>query len=60
MKVRYKQTVLGAAWAVLQPLMMMVVFAVFSTLYLKEALRWNHFVAFALLVGAAFFVFKKW
>lgn len=28
-KVRYKQTVLGAAWAVLQPAMMMVVFGVF-------------------------------
>jgi lipopolysaccharide transport system permease protein len=28
-KVRYKQTVLGAAWAVLQPLMTMVVFSLF-------------------------------
>jgi lipopolysaccharide transport system permease protein len=28
-KVRYKQTVLGAAWAVLQPLALMVVFTVF-------------------------------
>jgi len=28
-KVRYKQTVLGAAWAVLQPAMMMVVFTLF-------------------------------
>lgn len=28
-KVRYKQTVLGAAWAVIQPLMLMVVFSVF-------------------------------
>jgi len=28
-KVRYKQTALGAAWAVLQPLFMMVVFSVF-------------------------------
>jgi lipopolysaccharide transport system permease protein len=28
-KVRYKQAVLGAAWAVLQPLMLMVVFTVF-------------------------------
>ncbi len=28
-KVRYKQTVLGAAWAILQPAMMMVVFTVF-------------------------------
>jgi lipopolysaccharide transport system permease protein len=28
-KVRYKQTVLGAAWAILQPAMLMVVFTVF-------------------------------
>jgi lipopolysaccharide transport system permease protein len=28
-KIRYKQTVLGAAWAILQPAMMMVVFTIF-------------------------------
>jgi lipopolysaccharide transport system permease protein len=28
-KVRYKQTLLGAAWAILQPVMMMVVFTIF-------------------------------
>jgi lipopolysaccharide transport system permease protein len=28
-KVRYKQTLLGAAWAILQPLLMMVVFTIF-------------------------------
>ena len=28
-KVRYKQTVLGAAWAILQPLLTMVVFTLF-------------------------------
>jgi lipopolysaccharide transport system permease protein len=28
-KVRYKQTVLGAAWAILQPLMTMIVFSIF-------------------------------
>lgn len=28
-KVRYKQTVLGATWAVIQPVMMMVVFSIF-------------------------------
>src|SRR4051794_1480536 len=28
-KVRYKQTLLGAGWAILQPLMTMVVFSVF-------------------------------
>src|SRR5262245_23145243 len=29
MKVRYKQTVLGAAWAILQPFLTMVVFSIF-------------------------------
>ncbi len=29
-KVRYKQTVLGAAWAIIQPLFAMVIFSVFS------------------------------
>jgi lipopolysaccharide transport system permease protein len=28
-KVRYKQTVLGAAWAVIQPVMLMIVFSIF-------------------------------
>jgi lipopolysaccharide transport system permease protein len=28
-KVRYKQTVLGAAWAIIQPLFMMIVFSIF-------------------------------
>src|SRR5262245_41430043 len=28
-KIRYKQTVLGAAWAILQPLLTMVVFSIF-------------------------------
>ena len=28
-KVRYKQTLLGAAWAIIQPFMMMLVFTVF-------------------------------
>src|SRR5437764_5053270 len=28
-KVRYKQTILGAAWAVLQPAMLMIVFTIF-------------------------------
>ena len=29
LKVRYKQTILGVAWAVLQPLLTMIVFALF-------------------------------
>ena len=31
-KVRYKQTVLGAAWAIIQPFMTMVVFSLFFVL----------------------------
>ncbi len=34
-KVRYKQTVLGAAWAILQPLMTMVVFSIFFGRFAK-------------------------
>jgi len=34
-KVRYKQTVLGAAWAVLQPVMTMVVFSIFFGRFAK-------------------------
>lgn len=35
LKVRYKQTVFGAAWAVLQPLLMMLVFTVFFSHLVK-------------------------
>jgi lipopolysaccharide transport system permease protein len=35
LKVRYKQTVLGAAWAIIQPLAVMVVFAVFFGLVVR-------------------------
>ena len=34
-KVRYKQTVLGAAWAILQPLMTMVIFTVIFSTFAK-------------------------
>lgn len=43
----------------IQEIITLVVFAVFSMLYLDEPLRWNHYVGFALLVLAAFFIFKK-
>ena len=38
----------------------LLVFGVFSVLYLGESLRWNHMVAFMFLCGAAFFSFNKW
>lgn len=34
-RVRYKQTMLGAAWAILQPLSLMVVFSVVFTLFVR-------------------------
>lgn len=44
----------------IQEIITLVVFALFSAMYLHEPLRWNHAVGFALLVLAAFFIFKKW
>lgn len=44
----------------IQEIITLVVFAGFSVVYLKEPLRWNYWVAFGLLVAAAFFMFKKW
>lgn len=44
----------------IQEIISLTVFAVFSTMYLGESLRWNHITGFALIVAAAFFLFKKW
>lgn len=43
----------------IQEIITLLVFAAFSIWYLGESLRWNHLVGFALLVLAAFFIFKK-
>jgi hypothetical protein len=58
---RIGHTVYSAAQLkTMQEVITLVVFAVFSTLYLGEAIKWNHIVAFGLLVCAAFFAFNKW
>lgn len=45
---------------VIQEVITLVVFVVFSTLAFKtESFRWNHFVAFILLIIAVYLVFKK-
>ncbi|OQA81048.1 MAG: hypothetical protein BWY32_00553 [bacterium ADurb.Bin243] len=44
----------------IQEVITLVVFAFFSVLYLKEEFRWNYLVGFAFMIGAVFFVFKKW
>ena len=42
----------------MQEVITLTVFAVFSVLYLKETLTWNHAVGFALIAGGAAFIFK--
>jgi uncharacterized protein len=45
---------------VIQEIITLTVFCGFSVLYLKEDIKWNYLVGFGLMVGAAFFIFKKW
>ena len=44
----------------IQEVITLLVFSVFSVLYLKEEFRWNYFAGFALMVLAVFVIFKKW
>jgi lipopolysaccharide transport system permease protein len=51
-KVRYSQSLLGAAWAILQPLSLMVIFSVVFSLFLKvptEGIAYPVFAYTALL-----------
>lgn len=41
----------------IQEIITLVVFAGFSVWYLGQPLKWNHYAAFALIVGAAFLMF---
>ncbi len=44
----------------IQEIITLVVFSIFSVLYLKEQFKWNYLVGFVFIVLAAFFIFKKW
>jgi uncharacterized protein (DUF486 family) len=44
----------------IQEIITLVVFSVFSILYLKEEFKWNYAVGFLFIIAAAFFIFKKW
>jgi len=44
----------------IQEVITLVVFCVFSVVYLKEPLKWNYLVGFVFIFIAVFFVFKKW
>ncbi|MBF0541077.1 MAG: DMT family protein [Nitrospirae bacterium] len=44
----------------IQEVITLVVFSIFSVVYLKETLRWNHIAGFAMIIGAVFFIFHDW
>ncbi len=44
----------------IQEVITLIVFSVFSVLYLKEQFKWNYLVGFLFIILAVFFIFKKW
>jgi uncharacterized protein len=44
----------------IQEIITLLVFSVFSVFYLREEMKWNYLVGFLFIIGAAFFVFRKW
>jgi hypothetical protein len=50
----------AAQLKVMQEVITLIVFAVFSVLYLREQFRWNYAVAFGLVLAAVFFAFQEW
>jgi len=44
---------------IMQEVITLTVFSVFSVLYLKQEFRWNYAVSFLFMLGAVFFAFKK-
>lgn len=44
----------------IQEVITLVVFCIFSVVYLKEELKWNYLVGFSMMIGAVFFIFKEW
>jgi uncharacterized protein len=56
---RWGHTVYSAAeLKTMQEVITLVVFAVFSVLYLKEPLGWNHLIGFGLIAAGATFIFQ--
>lgn len=43
----------------IQEVITLIVFSLFSVLYLKEQFRWNYLIGFIFIILAVFFIFKK-
>ena len=44
----------------IQEIITLVIFSIFSVVYLKEEVKWNYIVGFFFIIAAAFFIFRKW
>ena len=49
----------GSQLKMMQEVITLAVFAVFSVVVLGEQLRWNYFASFACMLGAVYFIFQK-
>ena len=49
----------AAQLKIMQEVITLVVFCVFSVLYLKVPLRWNYLIGFGFMALAVFFIFKN-
>lgn len=43
----------------IQEVITLIVFSIFSVLYLKEEFRWNYLIGFFFIILAVFFIFKR-
>ena len=43
----------------IQEVITLVIFSLFSVLYLKEQFKWNYLIGFIFIILAVFFIFKK-
>jgi len=44
----------------IQEVITLVVFSIFSVVYLKEGLKWNYIIGFFMIILAVVFIFHKW
>jgi uncharacterized protein len=44
----------------MQEIITLVIFAIFTIIFLKEKLAWNHIAGFVCIAAAGFFVFNPW
>jgi uncharacterized protein (DUF486 family) len=55
----FSGTFSAAQLKIMQEVITLVVFALFSVFYLKEGMKWNYAVSFFFILCAVFFAFRK-